>query len=486
MKKKNDRNLIKIIGFLLVVCIVLGKTTSVLNYKDTGGGGGWQRFYHMPQKTADVMFFGSSHAHCTVDHGLLWDQYGIAGYTLSAGSQRLDSTYYFLKEAIRVQKPKIAVVEVWGTVLDGMEYSEEAIYRNTLGMHWSKNLFEFVDYMAAGMGESSSYRNRVLCKLPIIHSRYKELSKEDFKDDLPYMRGYRGSFDIVSFETPVKVSADQKAELNPVCEEYLYKIIELAKESGTQLVFMASPYILSEEEQMRFNKTAEIAAQESIPMLDYNQLRDEIGLDYAVDFRDSDHVNNSGAAKVTDHLARFLTANYELTDHRGDSKYKDWDLNKQYLDDKRETNMLNGLTDAGSYLQGVSTLQNRTVILSLNGNYMAAGDSYYDGLAALGICYEDYQKGGVWIFENGVPTLYLSGKEYSQKYPIKDGEIYVKSELHNEDCEDTELILNGKNYSFVENGLNILIYDQDTKQVIDHAGTDIYVSFEMIREDAAE
>ena len=112
MKKKNDRNLIKIIGFLLVVCIVLGKTTSVLNYKDTGGGGGWQRFYHMPQKTADVMFFGSSHAHCTVDHGLLWDQYGIAGYTLSAGSQRLDSTYYFLKEAIRVQKPKIAVVEV--------------------------------------------------------------------------------------------------------------------------------------------------------------------------------------------------------------------------------------------------------------------------------------------------------------------------------------------------------------------------------------
>lgn len=80
MKKKNDRNLIKIIGFLLVVCIVLGKTTSVLNYKDTGGGGGWQRFYHMPQKTADVMFFGSSHAHCTVDHGLLWDQYGIASF----------------------------------------------------------------------------------------------------------------------------------------------------------------------------------------------------------------------------------------------------------------------------------------------------------------------------------------------------------------------------------------------------------------------
>lgn len=90
------------------------------------------------------------------------------------------------------------------------------------------------------------------------------------------------------------------------------------------------------------------------------------------------------------------------------------------------------------------------------------------------------------VFENGVPTLYLSGKEYSQKYPIKDGEIYVKSELHDGDREDTELILNGKNYSFVENGLNILIYDQDTNQVIDHAGTDVYVSFEMIREENVE
>ena len=46
--------------------------------------------------------------------------------------------------------------------------------------------------------------------------------------------------------------------------------------------------------------------------------------------------------------------------------------------------------------------------------------------------------------------------------------------------------MNGKNYSFVENGLNILIYDQDTNQVIDHAGTDVYVSFEMIREENVE
>ena len=65
---------------------MLIKVISVLTYKDTGGGGGWQNFYRTGRGTVDVMFFGNSHVHCTVDHGLLWDNYGIAGYTLVSGS----------------------------------------------------------------------------------------------------------------------------------------------------------------------------------------------------------------------------------------------------------------------------------------------------------------------------------------------------------------------------------------------------------------
>ena len=29
------------------------KILDIFNYKDMGGGGGWQRFYEMPSKTAD-------------------------------------------------------------------------------------------------------------------------------------------------------------------------------------------------------------------------------------------------------------------------------------------------------------------------------------------------------------------------------------------------------------------------------------------------
>ena len=66
MSKKFWINITKSILFIIIIAIVFFKMLDVLNYKEIGGGGGWQRFYEMPKETIDVMFFGSSHAHCTV------------------------------------------------------------------------------------------------------------------------------------------------------------------------------------------------------------------------------------------------------------------------------------------------------------------------------------------------------------------------------------------------------------------------------------
>ncbi len=122
--------------------------------------------------------------------------------------------------------------------------------------------------------------------------------------------------------------------------------------------------------------------------------------------------------------------------------------------------MLNGLWMQAAIYRGVSTLQNRTVILSLNGNYMAAEILIMMVLLHLEYVGEDYQvRAGFWIFEMAFRHCTKWKRNTARSIRIKDGEIYVKSELHNEDCEDTELILNGK-ITALENGFNILIYDQ--------------------------
>lgn len=484
--KKIWINIGKIVIFITITGIIFSRILDILGYKDMGGGGGWQRFYEMPKDTIDVVFFGSSHAHCTVDHGVLWENYGIAGYTMSAGSQKLDSTYYFVKETLETKKPKLLAVEVWGSVLSGLGNSNESVYRNTLGMKWSLNLMEFVNHLVERIGEDRTYRNQIFTKIPIIHSRYKELERDDFIDDTPYMMGYRGSFERIEFEQPIETAQEVTQPLNEECEEYLYKIINLAKEYNTELLFFASPYVLSDEEQMLLNEVEKIAQKEQIPIINYNHLYEEIGIDYKYDFRDEAHVNNYGAEKVTSHLGAYITDNFEVPDRRGQAGYEAWDLNLRYLKGKWEAHSLRQPQEVNGYLYELSKLKDKVIVLSLTGNHTAAGDVYYEGLSSLGISYEDYIRGGVYVFEGGVPVLYLPGKEYQQCFEVNNDEIHLKSETYIVDGweeQDAEIIFRGKNYSFVENGINVFVYDKVTGQIIDVAGIDIYVSMRICREE---
>ena len=471
--------------FLFLFCIIMAKAYSILNYKSTGGGGGWQNFYNMEKESADVIFVGSSHAHCTFDHGLLWDKYGITGYTLSAGSQKIDAAYYFVKEAIEVQKPKIVVVEVWGAIGDQIVNSEESIYRNTFGMKWGSNHRNFVKDLVEDMEEDSTYFKQMLLKMPVIHSRYRELTQDDFINKEPYMRGYRGSYECEFFEKPEIISHQNILELDVRSEKYLNKIIDLADESNTELIFVVSPYCVNEKEQKRFNRISQIAEEEGIPMINFNYLYEEIGLDFSSDFRDVDHVNNYGAEKVTSYLADFIIEKYNLTSHKGEKDYEMWDLNSRYLSGKRNKKDLTDAIEVNEYLSQIIDMKDYIVMLSLNGNHTAAGDVYYEGLEKIGISYEQYLEGGMWILEKGEISCHLPGKEYT--HILKKYNITLSSQVttleDEEEKQNVEIMIDNLNHAFVENGLNVVIYDPVIDSVIDNAGTDIYLNFNMQRND---
>ena len=56
-----------------------------------------------------------------------------------------------------------------------------------------------------------------------------------------------------------------------------------------------------------------------------NLLQDEIQIDWNNDTKDAgDHLNYSGAAKVTNYLGEYLNNRDILTDHREDEKYHSW------------------------------------------------------------------------------------------------------------------------------------------------------------------
>ena len=56
MKKSIYLNLIKIILFGTLTVLMLKGILEVFNYKNTGGGGGWQHFYQMDNDSIDAIF----------------------------------------------------------------------------------------------------------------------------------------------------------------------------------------------------------------------------------------------------------------------------------------------------------------------------------------------------------------------------------------------------------------------------------------------
>ena len=181
------KNGLKAAVFCTVAAVLFSGTYKVFSWKDTGGGylSSMETFYGLERDVVDVLFLGSSHCYCSVNPAVLWDEYGIAAFSLAISGQDLASSYHCMKEALKTQKPKVVCLEMYYTNLHGYQIKGN-LYRNLLGYQISRNFAEAVGDIA----EAEEIRE-LLLKWPIIHTRYAELTEKDFMQD-EMMRTYIG------------------------------------------------------------------------------------------------------------------------------------------------------------------------------------------------------------------------------------------------------------------------------------------------------
>ena len=86
-----------------------------------------------------------------------------------------------------------------------------------------------------------------------------------------------------------------------------------------------SPFVFSEQDVLESNTLEELAKDYGFPFLSMSFILKNTGLNYETDFCDVHHVNILGAEKYTLFLARYLSENYDLPDHRGDEAFSSWD-----------------------------------------------------------------------------------------------------------------------------------------------------------------
>lgn len=258
--------------------------------------------------TLDVMFLGDSLSYRTFSPMVMWDNYGYTSFVCGQNGQLIQESYYLLKTALEEQKPKVVYFET------------NVMFRKQKDM----------DKIETSVAECEKYY------LPIVryHDQWKSVVGGKVYSEESY-KGYCMVGKVKKYSGKSKMINKYKNDMQPVVKEYMKKIIKLCNDNDVklELVSIPSPKNYS---STKHNYIEKYAKENNLNYLDMNYLDDkEIGIDWETDTYDAgDHLNVSGAQKVSKYFGQYIQNRYHLTDRRNDAKYASWnELHKKYVVD---------------------------------------------------------------------------------------------------------------------------------------------------------
>lgn len=283
-------------------------------------------FYDEPKNSLDVVFFGDSGVYKGITPMKIWKDYGITSYDFGSPIQRIWDSYYCIKEVEKYQKPKVIVLDVNQFFADK---PSRKTYRSHLydNMRWGIPKVEgIIDPI-----QKDTKKEQLSYLMPGIkfHSRWSELDETDFvsykKSFTRVFKGYRIGLGKKPYKGKVNAPKSDNDEINDSVKPYLEKIKDIAKKNDAEilLISLPTPKVWTKLKSENVEKWAE---ENQCLFVDFNYM-EELGINWKKDTSDKgDHLNLYGANKVTSYLGEYLSQNYNLKDHRGEEKYKQWDV----------------------------------------------------------------------------------------------------------------------------------------------------------------
>ncbi|WP_406544301.1 hypothetical protein [Pseudobutyrivibrio sp.] len=254
--KKILTKITKSIVFIALLAVVLYEVNEILVPKNNHLTTIWSstdrynQFYNMEKNTVDVIFLGSSVVANAMSPQEIYDDYGIRSYNLASSGQSIFFNYYWLKEALKYQSPKVVVLDskfIFSVYPDSAVNTTEGTYRECANsMKWSPNKVEMINELCKN-DPSQDKLSYYLTNLR-YHTRWAEIQDIDMNAELTSQDELKGQSIITNLGDAgydVFVSSDTsiKADPVPLMEEYLTKIVDLCKENNIQLVLVTYPDI---------------------------------------------------------------------------------------------------------------------------------------------------------------------------------------------------------------------------------------------------
>ena len=204
------------------------------------------------------------------------------------------------------------------------EIDQVALRRVTDNMNYSWNRINLINKTIKDWPTRATYYFDII----FYHDNWElfdraALNYVDNKDS-HWLNGWRNVFTVKEVELPQNKEITERKKVSQTSETVLRSFLEKCKKEEINVLFVASPWKLSENEMKQNNYIGDIIKESGFQFLDCNMLYEEIGLDPKTDFYNNRHTNVWGSEKFTRYLAEYMKDTYEIGVSHTDQVVEKW------------------------------------------------------------------------------------------------------------------------------------------------------------------
>ncbi len=330
--KETVKQVMSVICFLLIAVLIMFKLTTTAGTSEEFGRSVADAFEAEEEDSLGVIFLGSSAIYRYICSPQLWDEQGFTSYVYGTAGQPFEATQFLMEECLYSQNPDLFVVEIRSlinyseTLNAGKELSgtKRAYYLQLIldSMSHQTTRLKFIDYMNGEISTDDALSWFMdLINDPNWDWDFFNNEKNKLKGNKTVAKHEDLSADFFD------VTGLEEADVENAA--YVLKLIDdlaaYAKENNIQILFVSTPYVENENTIALENNLGKYIETLGFNYLNCNYHYEEMGIDFAKDFYNDEHVNVYGAIYTTSFIGQYITDNYDVTTSYDKAVVKDWD-----------------------------------------------------------------------------------------------------------------------------------------------------------------
>ena len=316
-------------------------------------------FFREPENSLDVVMIGASDISRAFCPGLAYREYGLTSYPFTINGDAVQVWQAQLDETLKRQHPDVIVIEVNGALYSAADEENYHMYQTAverMALHlpfFSRVRMSLIERYLTDTGRTGELLG-LLFPLYAYHSNQPggiRSALTTIRSNLSFGADNGGVLTLRGFETitgraeigelvPGIEKSEKTEELDPPYEKALRSFLAHCrkKHPKTNILFIRTPHLFEKNNVRmqkvfyRTNRIGRIIGEYGYMFLNFEKMKQEVGIDDQTDFYDANHLNVSGMKKFTRYFSEYLLQHGVTARQLSDEQKEQWEHTAQYTE----------------------------------------------------------------------------------------------------------------------------------------------------------